>query len=172
MIITRIEIDTVELYSMSTLTFSLSLSLPLLLLALPCRWPSSQFPQHTPVKSWHSSTVPLRGWPACKLLQLTGVKGLKKDKTLISYLDQFLELGVFFRVRINHSAFLILLCSSKRGNLSEIHFKCALQQLHTMKGQLMEKWQCLLILSPRGCPMTPVSGNFSDTQKNSTAPLP
>lgn len=44
---------------MSTLTFSLSLSLPLLLLALPCRWPSSQFPQHTPVKSCHSSTVPL-----------------------------------------------------------------------------------------------------------------
>lgn len=93
------------------------------------------FHSYIPVTSCHSSTMFLGGQLAYYCSSL--VKGLKKDQRLISYLDQLLELGVFFWVRIYHSAFLILLCSSKRGNISEIHFKCALlklQQCHTIKG--------------------------------------
>lgn len=62
------------------------------------------------------------------------VKDLKKDQVLISYLDQFFELGVFFGVRINHSALLILLCPSEMGNkLDHIYIAEILQQLLFMK---------------------------------------
>lgn len=73
--------------------------------------------------------------------------------TLISSLNlgSSLEFGSII-VRSSFSS-----VQAKRGNLGETHFRCALQQAHTRNGELMEKWQCLLTLWTRGCPMTQVS---------------
>lgn len=106
-----------------SLTATFSLTLFLTFISVP-----------TPVTSCHSSTMFWSDQLANYSSSL--VKGLKKDKTLISYLDQFLELGVFFWVGIDHGALLVLLCARREG------FMRSTSNVHS--------WNCNHSSAPRG----------------------